>query len=309
MSAPEDDVADIPLSPLQQLTTGGWLKGVLRLFVGAAVVGAVLYFTGHEAWSAFTDPKVLPLLVVGSVVHAAQRFSRIRKWALMIASAPLAQPGWPTLLRIQFVGMLANLVVPVSEALKIWVVARRKSQVLVATESVAVDTAVHSLLVGTAGLGAAALLTEDTPSLMWITAGSVSGASLALLCALRYWPRAKRPNIGFASGPIVAWAIGEAGAQLAIYALAVHAVGVELSAIEIIALAPILFLTDLFVLTPAGLGAREALFAAAFGALSDNPAGLGAAVGLTISAMLVLAALVGGAVALLAPDRAKQAVG
>lgn len=67
-------------------------------------------------------------------------------------------------------------------------------------------------------------------------------------------------------------------------------------------LSPILFLSDLVMVTPSGLGLREAIFAIVLQTLSGAPPGAAVAVGLLITTMLLLTATIGGAVALAVPQ-------
>jgi uncharacterized membrane protein YbhN (UPF0104 family) len=82
-----------------------------------------------------------------------------------------------------------------------------------------------------------------------------------------------------------------------------RAVGVALPLAQLLALGPILFLADLVMLTPSGLGLREALFAIALGSLSSTPADASVAVALLITTMLLVATAAGGGIALLLPRK------
>jgi hypothetical protein len=290
-----------PSDPLLRFTSGGWLKGVARLGAGAVIVGAVLHFSGGEVLDRVLDPALVPALIGGAAVHVAQRYARLRKWAKMIAGAGLAPRPFRYLLRVQFIGMAANQVLPVSEALKIWAVSRNRREAVVATDSIARDTALHSALIGVFGL------------LGWLAVGGalpgwVAGAALlmiavpaALLVVLGRWTRTTEHRIAVGHPTVLGWATLETVAQLVVYAIGARAIGITIPFAELLALAPLLFIADLVMLTPSGLGLREALFAVVFGQLSGDPTDAGVAVGLVISAMVFVASIAGGGLALLLP--------
>ncbi len=101
---------------------------------------------------------------------------------------------------------------------------------------------------------------------------------------------------------MLGWTIAETGCQLAVYALAVEAIGVELTVTQLMVLSPVLFLADLVMITPSGLGLREVLFAVVLQTLSGAPPDAAVAVGLLVTTMLLLTATIGGAVALAVPQ-------
>ncbi len=306
-STANEEPAAPPPNPLERFTSGGWAKGLVRLALGLGIVATVIWLAGGDSLKLLLDREVALFLGLGATVHLGQRVARILKWARMIEPAGLVKRRWTYLLRIQLVGMIANLVLPVSEALKVWAVSENRRQVLWASESVVVETALHASLIGLAG--GIGLLTAGQPSppLLWVAAGSMCGAPLALLAALRWWPRQHPPNLRVAELGVLGWTAAETLCQLALYALAVRAIGVEIQISQLLMLSPVLFLADLVMVTPSGLGLREALFAVVLQTLSGAPAGAAVAVGLLITTMLLLTATVGGGVALALPRAATEA--
>lgn len=288
--------------PLHRLTSGGWLKGLARLAVGAALVTAVLYWSGEEVLERVLDPALIPAVLGGATVHALQRVARLRKWAAMIEGAGLVPISFRHLVRIQFIGMAANQVLPVSEALKIWAVSRSRADVIVATDSLVRDTALHSAMIGAFGLVGFSLASSVRSPWVVAAAAAMVLVPLAIIAALGRLRRASARPIATWRPDILAWTAVETVCQLAVYAIGARAIGVAVSTSELLALAPLLYVSDLMMLTPSGLGLREALFGLVFGALSSDPTGAGVAAGLTISAMVLLASLAGGGVALLVPS-------
>lgn len=290
--------------PLERFSGGGWLRGLARLGAGLAVLGVVLVWTGGEALEALWRIELLPWLLGGAALAGSQRALRVYKWAGLVESAPSLRSrplGW--LLRLQFVGLLANLLLPVSEALKIWAVSQDRRGVPRAVESLTVDTALLTAAAAAVGLpGAALVYGEGASGWPLVCALALLVASAALLAALRWrpWARAdgERVRWGLAA---VGWSLVEAGALCGVYVLAMGALGLELSWSQSLALLPLLYLGHLVMLTPSGLGVREALYAAVFGGLLETPGETAVAVGLLVSSMQLVVALVGGGVALAWP--------
>ncbi|MFP6684882.1 MAG: lysylphosphatidylglycerol synthase transmembrane domain-containing protein [Polyangiaceae bacterium] len=299
---PSDVVPDEhrPPDPLQRFTSGGWKRGVIRLLVGVVLVVGVISYTGTEPLKRLLDPNVALFLLLGAVVHLGQRAARILKWSYMIEGTVLVQHGWRYLLRVQLIGMMGNLLLPVSEGLKVWAVSRTRVQAKIGVESIAAETALHALFVGAAGaLGVAFVATAPT-TLKWVS-GVVVAAPLALLVVLNRWPRESATGIRVAEPRVIGWCVVETACQLFLYALALHALGVPISVTLILALSPVLFLADLIMITPSGLGMREALFAVVLPLLAGATAETGVAAGLLVSSMLLVATLAGGGLALLLP--------
>jgi hypothetical protein len=294
--------APAPANPLLRFTGGGWRKGMLRLALGVGIVAMVLWFQGKGALERLLDPAVIPFLATGAIVHLTQRGARILKWWRMLDSTEVVQHRWTVLLRIQLIGMLANLVLPVSEALKVWAVARDRRQMMVASKSIVVETALHALMMGVAGTVALAMVGGAAPWLAWLAALAMV-ALPALTIALLRWRRgdaAARPVR--LDGTVAAWCAVETTCQVMTYAIAFAALDVAVGAAQLVALSPILFLTDLAVLTPSGLGARELLFGVALTTLGHTAnSDVAVAVGLLVSSMLLLATVVGAGLALVLP--------
>ena len=227
----------------------------------------------------------------------------------MIAGSALAQHGYAYLLRIQLMGMLANLALPVSEALKVWAVAHDKRTALLATESLLVDLGIHSAALGGLALAACVVCSfrSPVPAAAWAAAAALTLIPVLLILALR--ARRKQLSFSVLSWPIAAWTLVETCCQLGIYALALSTVAPSLPQLRALALAPLLYLSDLVMLTPAGLGLREALFAGVFEGLSSTPVDLAVAAALMISAMLFVTAAVGGGIAMLLPGGERATLG
>lgn len=301
MSAPPE--TERPQNPLERFTSGGWLKGLLRLGLGVLLVGAVLSFTGRDSWQHLDDPALVPMVGLGALVHLVQRVARTRKWQLMLAPTHVEQRPFRYLLRIQLIGMVANLALPVSEALKVWAVSKSKSQTTIAAKSIVVDLATHTALIGAVGLVAAAVASWWEPAI-WAVSAVMLLVPIAVMALARRWP-APLPG----SGRIVdlradVWALAavETACQASVYAIAFTAIGVRVELLEVLALAPVLYIVDLLNFTPSGLGLREALFAAVLEVMPGASADIGVATGLLISSMLLLATLVGGGFALVFPE-------
>ncbi len=172
-----DDSAAAPPNPLERFTSGGWTKGLLRLALGLGIVAAVIGLFGRDSLELLLDRKVAVMLGLGATVHFAQRVFRILKWARMIEPAGLVQRPWTFLLRIQLIGMIGNLLLPVSEPLKVWAVAGNRRQVLWASESVVVETALHASLIGAAGAIGLILASQPSPTFLWIAAVGMGSAA------------------------------------------------------------------------------------------------------------------------------------
>lgn len=291
-----------PPNPLERFTHGGWRRGLWRVALALLLIAGVLWFTGEQTWAALQRPGVIPVVLAGAALHALQRFARIRKWALMLVGTELGRYSWRYLLRVQFMGLLANLLLPVSEALKVWAVARDRRGAWLASKSLAADLCIHTSAVGVVGaLGCAmSSLAEPLPAAIWWAAAGVTLVPLVVTAILAR----DRAAFHLTSWTLWAWTLAEAGCQVAIYVLAMRAVGAEFSLGMSLAIAPLVYLSDLVMITPAGLGLREALFALVFAGLSNAPSELGVAAGLLISLMLFLTAAVGGPIAMLLPDGA-----
>ncbi len=292
---------EAPPNPLERFTSGGWVKGLLRLGLGLALVGAVIWFTGASSLELLLDRQVALLLVVGSVVQIGLRVCRILKWSRIIEPAGLVKRPWTYLLRIQLIGMLGNVALPMSEPLKVWAVAANRRQVLRASESIVIETTVHTCLVGVAGCLGLLLAGSSFPALVWWAAGGMAAIPVVLIAGLGWWPRRERPSFHIVDLRVIGWAAGETACQLAVYALAVRAIGIDVQLEQLLALGPLLFVTDLAMVTPSGLGVREAVYAVVLQSLSGAPPEAAVAVGLLVSTMLMVAAITGGGVALALP--------
>ncbi len=295
-------------NPLTELTSGGWKRGLLRLAVGMALVAGVLHFVGEDSWRLLDDPALFGAVAAGAVVHLAQRLMRVEKWRRMLTPTSVAQRSLPFLLRIQLIGMVANLMLPVSEAVKVWAVSRTRADVRVATTSIVVDMAMHTALVGLLGAGAALLLAWWDIT-VWAAALTMGVAPLGVMVAARHvLARSPSGRLVDARPDVWALAAGETACQIGLYVIAFTSMGASAEPLRIVALAPVLYIVDLLNVTPSGLGLREGLFAVVLGALPDASAELGVATGLLVSSMLLTATLVGGGLALLLPNRAPPTV-
>ncbi len=224
---PHRDSEALP-NPLERFVAGGWKRGIVRLLAGLAVIALVVSFTGAESIDRLLDPRLAPFLLLGAAVHLTQRVARIIKWARMIAPTTLVKHSMLYLLRIQFIGMMANLLLPLSEGLKVWAVSRTRAQAKVAAESIVAETALHALLVGVAGaLGIVTV--ANRPSTLTITVAIMVSAPLLLLLAMKRWPRDQASRIAVVDGRVAGWCVIETSCQLAIYAITLHALGVDLT--------------------------------------------------------------------------------
>lgn len=297
----EEEDAPRP-SPLERFAGGGWRRGIWRVSFGAAILTLVLWLAPGEAWTLLAQPQIWGWVAVGTLIHLVQRGARIAKWREMIMHSGLRQYSVGFLFRVQLVGMLANLLLPVSEALKIWTVSRTRADGVVATKSIASDTALHAALMGLVGLIAAA--TSDAAGYWsWCCAAAMLLVALAVITALRRWPRTDRQHDRLTPA-VWLWCALETAAQLALYLIALRAVDVELPLTLVLAYSPMLFVADLVMVTPSGIGVRESIFALVLQVASvSSSAEVSVATGLVVSAMLLLAAIVGGVTALAWPGQ------
>jgi hypothetical protein len=288
--------------PLAALTGGGWVRSAARLAVGVAIVAVAVKLTGPDAYRPLLEPRVLPFVAAGAALHLLQRAARIRKWQRLMEGAALLPRSYLDLLRVQLIGLVANLLLPTSEALKVWAVSKDRRDIVPASESLVADLALHTALIGGLGL-LGALAVAALPLAAWVASSALAGggAAVALVTTLR--ARARGRPLRSGSGAVHGYNALETSAQLAIYALAAAAVGVPAGTLELLALAPVLYLADLLMLTPSGLGLREALFGAAVVVLPQADSSIGVAMGLSISAMIFTASVLGGGVALLIPKQ------
>lgn len=308
MSAPPS--TERPQNPLERFTSGGWLKGLLRFGLGVALVGVVLSFAGRDSWQHLDDPALLPMVGLGALVHLCQRAARTRKWQLMLAPTSVEQRHFRYLLRIQLIGMVANLALPVSEALKVWAVSKSKSQTKVAAKSIVVDLATHTALIGAVGIGAALVARWWEPAI-WAVSLTMLLLPIVAIAIARRWPAYPTDSGRIVDLRLDVWGLAaiETACQASVYAIAFTAIGVRVELLQVLALAPVLYIVDLLNFTPSGLGLREALFAAVLEVMPDASADIGVATGLLISSMLLLATLVGGGFALLFPEVVSSAPG
>jgi hypothetical protein len=278
--------------------------GALRVALGAALVGGVLWFAGTDSLRHLGDPALFPVIGAGAAIHLVQRGFRLRKWQLMIAPSGLVQRSFRYLVRIQLIGMVANLALPVSDALKVWAVSRDKRDLALGAKSIVMEMSLHSSAVGVAG-AVAALAAGWWERALW---GAIAVMALVPLGVVALAQRLRRPAgvVRAATLPVLALNALETGCQLAIYALAFGALDVGVDPLRVLALAPVLYLVDLINFTPSGLGLREALFAGVLAVMPNGDAQTGVAIGLLISTMLLLATLVGGGVALALPRHAER---
>ncbi|MCA9625763.1 MAG: flippase-like domain-containing protein [Myxococcales bacterium] len=298
----EEDAPGDQAHPLDRLTRGGWRKGVLRLALGLGVVGMVLYLSGEKAWAPLLERRMLPYLVAGALIHLVQRAARVRKWQLMITRANLLARPFRYLMRVQLVGLLVNLLLPVSDALKAWAVARDRGQLVVAAKSLIADIALHTAFVGAAGVAALVVLPPG-PWIAYAAAAAFGLGGVIVLVVMQASTKDRGARLVLLEPRVLGWCLVETVCQIATYGLAFHAVGLDLGPLVIAGLAPLLYVSDMVMVTPQGIGAREAVFAAAAAVLPGaTGATVGVTMGLSITSMLLVAALVGGSVGLLLPD-------
>ena len=281
---------------------GGWRRGLIRLAVGAVFLACVLWFAPGDALALVARPAVWLWVAVGGLVHLIQRAARIAKWRAMLSTGSLKQLGFLPLIKLQFIGMLANLLLPISEALKVWAVSKGRQQAKFATLSIVLDTAMHAFLVGALGT-VGCIVTATSDVWLWSAALSTLIVAAVMVAGLHRWPTAASSYYQL-SPRAWGWCAVETTAQLALYVFALSAVGAEMSIKSTLAAAPMLFVADLVMLTPSGVGARETLFAIVL-QLESGPAAaqVGVASGLVLSAMLLAATIVGGGLALAAPQK------
>lgn len=287
--------------PLDRLAGRGWAGGLARLAVAAVVLAVVLTVTGSEALDQLLDARHAPAFAAGAVLVGVQRVVRIVKWSRLVKRAGLLPRALGDLLRVQFVGLLANLAIPVSELLKIWAVSRDRSDAPHAVETIAVEVAWLSAIVGLLGLGAGATLAlsgATEAGWLWAPGAGLLATSLGTLGGLWFQPKSRKvPTL---ASTVLLSAV-EAVCILGVYAIAMQSLGLGLEPLTLVAVYPLLYLGHLVVLTPSGLGVREALFALVFAQVSDTPAKAATAVGLMVSASQLALTLAAGGVALLVP--------
>ncbi len=269
------------------------------------VLGVVFYFGGADAWTRVARPEVVPWLIAGALVHVLQRTVRIAKWADMLAETPLRRKDFPYLLQTQLIGMLANLVIPASEAVKVWAISRDKKDAIVGSSSIVGDTAMHAAGMGAVGCIGAALIGTREP-LIWAGGGVLFGGSLVVVLVCRVWPKAVRGKVRYGRPKTWFWLLFEVGLQALTYGLAFRAIELDLSTPTVMAIAPLLYLADIVMVTPSGLGVREGLFAAVLELIDNAPPDAAIAVGLMVSAMMFAASLLGGVIGLILSGRFKD---
>ncbi|MEO1266766.1 MAG: lysylphosphatidylglycerol synthase domain-containing protein, partial [Myxococcota bacterium] len=286
--------------PLDRLTQGGWGRGVLRLGVGGGLLALVLALTGPEALGELWKVQHLPLLLVGALLSATQRVVRVGKWAGLVEQTELLRRPLSYLVRIQFVGLLVNVLVPLSEVLKMWAVCRNRSDTPLVLETLTVDIALLSATVGVMGLGVGAALAwlGAASWWVWLPGGVLATAAVAVLATVRW-----RSGAVQVTQTAVAMSVVEALCLLGVYGAAMASLGLPMEGLVLVAVYPLLYLSHLVALTPSGLGLREGVFALVFAGMSETPMQTAAAVGLMVSAMHLVMTLVGGALALALPGR------
>lgn len=302
MSAPSSPGR--PRNPLEAFTSGGWFKGLLRLALGVALVTVVLTVAGGDSWQHLRHPKLLPLIALGALVHLVQRVARIRKWQQMLVPTEVMQRSFGYLLRVQLIGMVANLLLPVSEAVKVWAVSNNRDDARVATQSIVIDMSMHTCLIGVVGVVSAVAANWWEPAL-WVVSLTMLLLPLLVIGVARRWPQATA--IVDDAPRLWLLALVETACQVSIYAIAFNAIGVPITTVQLLALAPVLYIVDLLNFTPSGLGLREALFGGVLQVMPNVSADVGIAAALVISSMLLLATLVGGGLALVFPSPAPDA--
>ena len=286
-------------SPLERFTSGGWTQGVLRLALGLGVLAIVVHFAARDAVTLLLDRGVTAALLLGVPVHLLQRALRIEKWRRMIEHSGLVTRRFTFLMRVQLIGMMANLLLPVSEALKIWAVSRDRRDLVPAGASLVLDGMLHAAMVGGLGL-IGAMAAASSSVTLWTAAAAMALAPLTLIAALQ-WRGRRRRTIHVLDARVLLWCALETVCQVSLYAIAFRAIGVGAGVSQLLALAPLLFLADLVMVTPSGLGLREALFAVVLQTLSGAPADASVAVALLVTAILLVASAIGGVLALLVP--------
>jgi len=282
-----------PPHPLDRLRGGGLRGGILRVGLGALVLGLVLYLGGADAWTRVARPEVIPWLVAGALTHLLQRTVRIAKWADMLAETPLRRRDFRYLLQTQLIGMLANLIIPVSEAVKVWAISRDRTDAVIGSTSIVGDTAMHAAGMGATGVIGAALIGSHEPVIL-AGGGALLGLSIVAVLVCRMWPKVARGRVRYGRSRTWFWLLWEVALQCITYGLAFRAIGLELPTATIMAIAPLLYLADIVMVTPSGLGVREGLFAAVLQLVEGAAPDAAIAVGLMVSAMMFGASLLGG---------------
>jgi uncharacterized protein (DUF3820 family) len=288
--------------PLDRLTSGGWWSGLARLAVGLGIVGVVLWLSGEKAWRPLLELRMLPFFVGGAALHLAQRTARMLKWHSMMQGMSLLQRQFWSLLRIQLIGLMINLVLPVSEGIKAWSVSRNARDVLLASKSLVADMALHTAMIGSAGM-LGLMLVDHPPWLAWVASAIFGLGAIGVLLAMHLATKEAGARVRVLVPSVLGWCVLETALQLAVYGLGARALGLALPLPLLLAVAPMLYVTDLIMITPQGVGAREAVFAATLAMIPGATGELGVTFGLTISGMLLVASILGGAVGLLVPER------
>ncbi len=298
--------------PLERLTGGGWRKSILRLFLGVLLLSMVLWWTGTEVIDRLWQRDTLPLLLAGVCLSILQRALRVCKWTWIVSQSGLGEYKLGYLLRIQYVGLLINLLAPLSETMKIWAISRTRKHVPVAFFTLVLDTTYLGLAVAILGMGGAGLVmvgAVDAVLPLWIAGFAVALGLVALTIIFftRRWlhsrpEHAKIRKYGWMHYSAVG--LAESVCILGTFALAMYAVGLGHSLAVLAAVYPLLFFSHLIMLTPSGLGMREAIFAAVFASVSEEPSQAAVAVGLMVSAMNLATAVLAGSTALLLPGSA-----
>ena len=291
--------------PLDRLTRGGWLKGLLRLGVGAGLLAVVLAVTGREALDEVLEARHAPLLALGAVLLAAQRVARVRKWAWLVEQTELIHRPVRYLLRVQFVGLLLNLVAPLSEVLKMWAVCRDRSDTPRVIETLTVDLAMLSGAAGVVGLVVGAPLSLSGGAWWLGLPGLVLAVAAAVVVGATVLRRGAAVRV---QASTVVLSLVEALCLLGVYWAAMSALAVPMTVGVLAAVFPLLYMSHLIALTPSGLGLREAVFTLVFAGVSDTPTQTAAAVGLMVSAMQLTMTLVAGGAALAWPGRSLRDV-
>jgi uncharacterized membrane protein YbhN (UPF0104 family) len=302
------DAADAPVRhPLDRLTAGGWAAGLARLLAGVALLAILVVVAGTEVLAPLLRFENAGPLLVAAVLVFAERVVRVVKWHAILQGLPLMPRSWTFLLRIQLVGLLANLAIPSSEPLKVWAVSRTRRDVVLASETLVLDIAALSAAVGLGALAVAAVLVTFAGTPAWLPfPGAVLLVLSAAVVAVIRWRRRRDP-LAVPRMPARAWAlaVAEAGCVYGIHYLAMSAAGVPMGWARAAAILPLLYLGQLVMLTPSGLGVREGLFALIFSSVSASPGKTGIAVGVCVSAVYLVVAIVGGGAALVWPGAAR----
>jgi hypothetical protein len=220
------DAADAPVRhPLDRLTAGGWAAGLARLLAGVALLAILVVVAGTEVLAPLLRFENAGPLLVAAVLVFAERVVRVVKWHAILQGLPLMPRSWTFLLRIQLVGLLANLAIPSSEPLKVWAVSRTRRDVVLASETLVLDIAALSAAVGLGALAVAAVLVTFAGTPAWLPfPGAVLLVLSAAVVAVIRWRRRRDP-LAVPRMPARAWAlaVAEAGCVYGIHYLAMSA--------------------------------------------------------------------------------------